>query len=92
MSNNAAATRKDIDDVLGVLDVMMMRIDDRFTKIEGTIEHVQGQMVNVLNHLDHVEKRLEISDDERVVMTHQLTRLHNWVEKAAARVDITFIH
>ena len=92
MSANAAATRRDIDDVLNVLDVMMTRIDDRFTKIESDILRLQKDMQNVLIRLDHIEKKVEISDDERLVMAHQLTQLHDWVEKAAARIDVKFVH
>lgn len=92
MSNSPAATRKDIDDVLQVLDVMMTRIDERFTKAEGNVTDIQKQIQHILNHLDSIEKRIEISDDERIVMAHQLTRLHEWVEQAAERIDLKFAH
>ena len=92
MDSAPAVTRKDIDDVLSVLDVMMTRIDERFSKVETTLTDAQKQVQNILNQLDHIEKRLEISEDERLVMAHQLTQLHEWVEKAAARIDIKFAH
>ena len=92
MSKTTTATRKDIDDVLGVLDVMMTRIDERFSKVEFTLAETQKQVKNILNQLDSIEKRLEISEDERLVMSHQLTQLHEWVEKAAARIDVKFAH
>ena len=92
MSANIAATRKDIDDVLNVLDVMMARIDDRFTKVESEVVLNQKQTHDILIRLDHIEKQLEISSDERLVMAHQLTQLHDWVEKAAARIDVKFVH
>ena len=90
MSADTAATRKDIDDVLNVLDVMMARIDERFSKVEGGVAETQGKVQSILNQLDHIEKRLEISEDERLVMAHQLTQLHDWVERAAARIDVKF--
>lgn len=92
MATEATVTRKDIDDVLTVLDVMMTRIDERFSKVELTLGDTQKQVQNILNQLDHIEKRLEISEDERLVMAHQLTQLHEWVEKAAARIDVKFAH
>jgi archaellum component FlaC len=92
MGTAAPVMRKDIDDVLSVLDVMMTRIDDRFSKVEITLAETQKQVQNILNHLDSIEKRLEISEDERLVMAHQLTQLHEWVEKAAARIDVKFAH
>lgn len=92
MNTSPAATRKDIDDVLQVLDVMMTRIDERFTKVESGVIDMQKQIQHILNHLDSIEKRIEISDDERLVMAHQLTRLHEWVEQAAERIDLKFAH
>jgi hypothetical protein len=81
-----------IDDVLGVLDVMMTQIDERFRGVEGEQTKMQAQIQHILDNLDSIEKRLEISDDERLVMAHQLTRLHEWVERAAERIDIKFAH
>lgn len=92
MDSATTITRKDIDDVLNVLDVMMTRIDDRFSKVEVTLTDTQKQIQNILIQLDHIEKQLEISEDERLVMAHQLTQLHEWVEKAAARIDVKFAH
>ncbi len=92
MTAETVVTRKDIDDVLNVLDIMMTRIDERFTHVESTLSDTQKKIQNILNQLDGIEKRLEISEDERLVMAHQLTQLHEWVEKAAARIDVKFAH
>lgn len=92
MSASPAATREDIDDVLQVLDVMMTKIDERFTKVESGLAKTQKQMQHILNQLDGLEKGLEISDDERLIMAHQLTQLHDWVERAAKRIDVKFAH
>jgi archaellum component FlaC len=92
MSTASPVTRKDIDDVLSVLDVMMTRIDERFSSVESTLSKTQEHVQNILNQLDSIEKRLEISEDERLVMAHQLTQLHEWVEKAASRIDLKFAH
>lgn len=92
MSTSTPVTRKDIDDVLQVLDVMMTRIDERFSGAETSVATVQKQIQRILNQLDAIEKHLEISEDERLVMAHQLTQVHDWVEKAAARINITFAH
>jgi archaellum component FlaC len=84
MATSTSVTRKDIDDVLNVLNVMMTRIDERFTKVESTLVETQKRVQDILNQLDHINKRL--------VMAHQLTQLHEWVEKAAARIDVKFAH
>lgn len=70
MSTTSAVTRSDIDDILGVLDVMMTRIDERFSKVEMTLAETQKHVKNITNQLDSIEKRLEISEDERLVMAH----------------------
>jgi archaellum component FlaC len=92
MSADSTATRKNIDDVLNVLDIMMTRIDERFTKLENNVESMQKQLKDIQNHLDSLEKRMEISEDERLVMAHQLTRIHEWIDQAAKRIDIKFAH
>ncbi|GAC1391773.1 MAG: hypothetical protein NVSMB46_05460 [Candidatus Saccharimonadales bacterium] len=90
MTNDATITRKDIDDVLSVLDIMMTRIDDRFNNNETKIDKIQSQITSIQNQLVGIEKRMEISEDERLVMAHQLTQLHEWVEQAAKRIDLKF--
>ncbi len=92
MSTDAVVTRKDIDDVLSVLDIMMTRIDERFSSAESNIGKIQSQISAIQNQLDGIEKQIEISEDERLVIAHQLTQLHDWVEKAAKRIDLKFAH
>ncbi len=71
---------------------MMSRIDERFTNVENNIAKIQGQIGTIQNQLDSIEKRIEISEDERLVIAHQLTQLHEWVEQAAKRIDLKFVH
>jgi len=49
MNASPQVTRKDIDDVLQVLDVMMTRIDERFSKVEITLAETQKQVQKILN-------------------------------------------
>jgi peptidoglycan hydrolase CwlO-like protein len=88
MSTSPAVSRKDIDDVLGALDIMMTRIEDRFDNSEDNVAKIQAQIGSIQNQLDSIEKQLEISEDERLIMAHQLTQLHEWVERAAKRIDV----
>ncbi|HET9174302.1 MAG TPA: hypothetical protein VFN56_03410 [Candidatus Saccharimonadales bacterium] len=92
MSAKAAVTRKNIDDVLSVLDTMMTRIDERFSEGEAGVTRLQTQVSAIQNQLDAIEKQLEISEDERLVIAHQLTQLHEWVEQAAKRINVKFAH
>ena len=45
-----------------------------------------------LGLLDKISKDIEISEDERLVISHQLTQIHDWVEKAAKKIDLEFAH
>ena len=69
-----------------------LTVDNRFTKGESAITKLQVLVGAIQNQLDSIEKQLEISDDERLVMAHQLTQLHDWVEQAAKRIDVKFAH
>jgi len=81
---------KVVDELTGVFQGFLQQDDERFDKVESKMDGMQKQIQNVLDHLDSIEKRLEISEDERLVMAHQLTLLHDWVEKAANRIDVKF--
>jgi hypothetical protein len=67
---------------------------ERFDKIDKILETKANSddLQKALGLLDTLAKRQEISDDERIVMGHQLTRLHEWVEEAAKRIDLKFVH
>lgn len=67
-------------------------IDERLNGIDGRLDGMQEDIRNIISHLDSIEKRLEISEDERLVMSHQLERLHAWVEKAGERIGLKFEH
>lgn len=84
-----SASQKDIDDVLSVLDTMMNRIDERFNTLEENDKNTQQQISNILDNLDSFAKRLEISEDERLVMGHQLDRLNRWTQELAQKIGHT---
>lgn len=46
----------------------------------------QKDMATVLNLLDEIIKRQEISDDERLVIGHQLDRLDKWTHELANKI------
>ena len=67
---------------------------ERFDKIDKALESKanNADAQSALGLLDMLVKRQEISDDERLVMSHQLTLLHEWIEEAAKRIDLKFVH
>lgn len=61
---------------------------ERFDKIDLSIEAKANtaDMQRALGLLDELAKRHEISDDERLVMGHQLDRLDRWTHELAKKI------
>lgn len=53
-------------------------------KLDSKAESADIQ--KILNILDDLSKRQEISDDERLVMCHQLDRLDRWTHELAKKI------
>ncbi len=78
----------------GQLDKIVKVVVKGFDRIDKTLETKanSADLQRALGLLDSLSKRLEISDDERIVMSSQLTKLHDWVEQAAKRINLKFEH
>jgi len=76
------------------LERIAIAVVDGFDRIDQKLETKadSADLHKALNPQDTLAKRQEISDDKRLVIGHQLTRLHDWVEEAAKRIDLKFIH
>jgi hypothetical protein len=63
-------------------------MSERFDKIDKALEEKasHNDMQRVLGLLDELAKRHEISDDERLVMGHQLERLDRWTHDLAKKI------
>lgn len=61
---------------------------ERFDKVDKTLKEKasKADMQRVLGLLDALAKRLEISDEERLVMGHQLDRLNHWTQELADKI------
>lgn len=95
MSN--AATKDDIEalrgdlkdsfeDVTALLRVFMQQVDDRFNAVELEQQKTRQEISKVFDYLDSLLKKHEISDDERLVMGHQLDRLNQWTHELAKKI------
>lgn len=64
---------------------------ERFDKLDKALDDKASNkdMQMVLNLLDSIAKRQEISDDERLVMGHQLERLDRWTHGLANKIGYT---
>jgi hypothetical protein len=74
------------EDVTALLRVFMQQVDDRFTSVELEQQKTRQEISKVFDYLDSLLKKHEISDDERLVMGHQLDRLDQWTHELAKRI------
>ena len=77
---------------MDLMQTFMHQVDGRFNTLETKADSTQNDINQILNRLESIEKDIQLNDQERAVMGMQLTRLHDWVEKAAAKVGIEFTH
>jgi hypothetical protein len=66
-------------------------MQDQFKQVNQKLDDKASasDMQMVLNLLDSIVKRQEISDDERLVMGHQLDRLDRWTHELAKKIGYT---
>ena len=85
---------KQLKEMNGQLDKIVKVVVKGFDRIDKTLETKanSADLQRALGLLDSLSKRLEISDDERIVMSSQLTKLHDWVEQASKRINLKFEH
>ena len=64
---------------------------ERFDSVDKALDEKASKedMERVLGLLDSIAKRQEISDDERLVMGHQLDRLDRWTHELANKIGYT---
>lgn len=100
MSTANYATKDDVKEIVNgavvdlseIIQDFATQVDKRFDKLETNVSKLQKDVDSILNRLDSIEKDIAITEDERAVMNMQLNRLHDWVEKAAARIGVEFVH
>jgi len=64
---------------------------ERFDSFDKALDEraSKDDMQRVLNLLDSIAKSHEISNDERLVMGHQLDRLDRWTHELANKIGYT---
>ncbi len=84
-------TKKRFDKLDNQMDNLAKAMIKGFDRIDKTLETKanSADMQRVLGLLDAMAKRQEISDDERLVMGHQLERLDKWTHELAKKIGYT---
>jgi len=100
LSMNNGATKNDItelrdelkesfSDITSLLQAFMQQVDERFSGVENKQKKIREEISRVFDYLDSAMKKQEISDDERLVMGHQLDRLDKWTHELANKIGHT---
>ena len=76
------------DETIDLLRTFMGQVAEEFDKVHAEQREMRRQINRILDHLDSIEKRLEITEDEQLVMGHQLKRLQAWTEHLAEKMGI----
>jgi len=77
------------DELTSLLRTFMAQVDERFTAIESEQRQIRRDMNRLFDYMDKITKKQEISDDERLVMGHQLERLDRWTHELANKIGYT---
>lgn len=76
------------DKIDAQLDKIAAAVVKGFERMDKALEEraSNADMQRVLGLLDEIAKRQEISDDERLVIGHQLERLNQWTHELAKKI------
>lgn len=77
------------DDLTTLLKTFMAQADERFSAIEAEQRQIRRDMNRLFDYMDKIAKKQEISDEERLVIGHQLERLDRWTHELADRIGYT---
>jgi len=91
-----AATKQDVkeamEEVLGEIRNLADMTHHRFVELEKHMDKrfskVEKDIEKIFNHLDALSKRLDITEDERVVMGHQIQRAFSWLKTLADKIGV----
>lgn len=97
MSN--AATRDDIDEIVGILHEFMKQVDDRFTYTEQRIQKFEKNVNERFNELDRKYdhlittidgfiSRIDRYETELAARDNQFQRLVEWARKVSEKTGI----
>jgi hypothetical protein len=83
------------DEMKSILDTslaqIMGQVNGRFDKLEVKIDQraTKEDVERLFGAVDAFAKKIEISDEERIVMSHQLDRLDAWVHQLADKIGVS---
>lgn len=87
-----AKVNKAVNELAEIISDFATNVDKRFNTLERDVTLIQRDIKSILNRLDSIEGDIQLNEDERAVMGMQLNRIHDWIEKTAAKIGVEFIH
>ena len=86
MGDLRAELKSSFEDVTSLLQTFIQQVDERFNRVESEHEAMRTDISRIFDYLDSIVKKQQISDDERLVMGHQLERLDRWTHELAKKI------
>lgn len=80
--------RKDIDEVLGVLQTFMVQVDERFNKLEARMDAFDEKLDKLTNTIDGFIGRIDKYETEQAARDLQFNRLLEWARKVSEKTGI----
>ena len=96
------ALNRQTEEIVGVIHDVMDRFDERFARLELRMDRLEKRMDNLEREVAEIKqdirrlydlaekiiKQQEVSEQERLVMGHQLNRLDAWVHELAEKIGV----
>lgn len=80
-----------LEDGQARLIVGQKTMTERIDSIEAQLQLHREDFNRIYQILDKIERKLEVTEQEREVAAYQLKRIHAWAEKAAKKIGIPLI-
>lgn len=83
-----AATREDIDEVLGILQSFMQQVSDQFTTVNSKLEKQDDKYDRLINTIDGFIGRIDKYETELAARDAKIDRLERWINEIAKKTNV----
>ena len=82
------ATRKDIEEVLNVIQVFTKQVDDRFNRVEAELKELNDKYSHLVSTIDGFVSRIDRYETELAARDNQFNKLLEWAHKVSKKTGI----
>lgn len=83
-----AATRKDIDEVIGILNQFMQQVSDEFIGVKAQLKEQDKKYDRLINTIDGFIGRIDKYETEQAARDRQFEKLLVWARKVSEKTGI----